>query len=230
MNVEVVPIACGETSSASLLQRALRASTPAVVRRLFAAEAPLARQVWALAWPAIAHMLLVTLVFLVNRALLGRYSATALASMQISGSLVWTIYSVFTASSAGTLAVVARSVGSGDREAAAKASRSSLLFALGLGLVVVVPILIANGALLRALFPNRIATFVDPGLLMQSHLPTETDRRLWRHIALHDPDHAAAHTLYRLTLLDHTDVFRPMPAESMLELVASQTRERDLGV
>jgi putative MATE family efflux protein len=143
-----------------LLQRIARGSTPAVIRRLFAAEAPLARQVWALAWPAITHMLLVTLVFLVNRALLGRYSATALASMQISGSLVWTIYSVFTASSAGTLAVVARSVGAGDREAAAKAARSSLLFALGLGLMVVVPILIANGALLRALFPKAGAEVI----------------------------------------------------------------------
>jgi hypothetical protein len=79
---------------------------------------------------------------------------------------------------------------------------------------------------LRSLFPNRIASYVDPGLLMQAHLPTETDRRLWRHIALHDPDNAAAHTLYRLTLLDHTDVFRPMPAESMLELVASLCRVR----
>jgi CRP/FNR family transcriptional regulator, cyclic AMP receptor protein len=77
---------------------------------------------------------------------------------------------------------------------------------------------------IRALFPNRIGSYSDPGLLIQTHLPTETDRRLWQHIALHESDLAAAHTLYRLTLLDHTDVFRPMPAESMLELVASLCR------
>lgn len=77
---------------------------------------------------------------------------------------------------------------------------------------------------LRMLFPNRVRGYADPGLLIQAHLPTETDRRLWRHIALHEDDLAAAHTLYRLTLLDHTDVFRPMPAESMLELVASLCR------
>lgn len=79
---------------------------------------------------------------------------------------------------------------------------------------------------LRGLFPHRIGAYSDPGLDMNSDLPTETDQRLWRHIVIRVPDQAAANSLYRLTFLDHTDVFRPMPAESMLELVQSLCRIR----
>jgi hypothetical protein len=71
---------------------------------------------------------------------------------------------------------------------------------------------------LRELFPGRIRerTFIEEVVL--ASLPTDTDLRLYRHVAHGRADEAAEATLYRLSLLERTDVFQPVPAESMLEL------------
>ncbi len=71
---------------------------------------------------------------------------------------------------------------------------------------------------LRPLFPHLIAAQLDTPLEMLTDLPTETDRRLWQHVARQTEDPTAAKTLYRLQVLDQTDIYRPLPAELMLEL------------
>ncbi len=119
------------------------------------------REVWALAWPAITHMLLVTLVFLVDRLVLGHHDGSELASLQISGVLVWTLYAIFTAASTGTLAVVARCLGAGDRAAAGRASVVSLGFAGVAGLVVTGFVLAAMGPVLPLIFPSASAAVLD---------------------------------------------------------------------
>jgi CRP-like cAMP-binding protein len=77
---------------------------------------------------------------------------------------------------------------------------------------------------LRELFPQRIESRPDSIAEIEGHLPKETDRRLFRHVAFGVDDAAAKNTLARLTLLDQTDVFRAMPADSMLELCRSLCR------
>jgi CRP/FNR family cyclic AMP-dependent transcriptional regulator len=71
---------------------------------------------------------------------------------------------------------------------------------------------------LRPLFPHRIAAGLDPKLDISGHLPTETDRRLWQQVLYQTDDAAAKNTLYRLTILDRTEIYRPLPAALMLEL------------
>jgi len=71
---------------------------------------------------------------------------------------------------------------------------------------------------LRPLFPHLIAEHLDPQLELATDLPAETDRRLWQYIVHQTEDEAAANTLYRLSVLDQTDIYRPVPAGLMLEL------------
>jgi len=112
------------------------------------------RELWQLAWPAIGHQLLVTLVFVVDRLLVGRYNATALASLQLSTTISWTLYSVLAAFGVGTLAVIARLVGAKRQRAGALAARASLTVALALGCAVALPMWLCSSMLVEALFPQ----------------------------------------------------------------------------
>lgn len=93
-------------------------------------------EVWTLVVPVIVQGLVITVVFFTDRLLVGRYSDEALASMQISGPLLWSIFSVFGAFIAGTMAIIGRAVGANDIDRARSAVSSVLVFAVALGLAV----------------------------------------------------------------------------------------------
>lgn len=105
----------------------------------------LAREVRRLAFPAILHSLLQTLVFVVDRIMLGRHGEASLAAMQIAGALEWSIWSVFAAFEVGTVARVGRLVGAGDRRGARQVAWISLgiSFALGVVLALATPLVLA---------------------------------------------------------------------------------------
>lgn len=98
----------------------------------------IARDVRRLAVPAILSSLLQTLVFVVDRAMLGHYGETALAGMQVAGPLEWSLWSVFSAFEVGTVARVGWHVGANDPASARRAALLSIYVALAAGSVVAI--------------------------------------------------------------------------------------------
>lgn len=123
-------------------------------------ESSLAREVRRLALPAIAHSLLQTLVFVVDRIMLGRHGEASLAAMQIGGALEWSIWSVFAAFEVGTVARVGRHVGAGDRPRARRVAWLSLSIAgvVGTLLALATPLVLAALPLVGArMSPDAMA-------------------------------------------------------------------------
>jgi len=89
-----------------------------------------------LAGPAILQGLLVTVVFFTDRLFLGQYSAAALGSMQISGPLLWSVFSVVGAFSVGTLAVIGRTIGGNNTVRAQQTLISVLALAIVVGALI----------------------------------------------------------------------------------------------
>ena len=119
----------------------------------------LSTEVRRLAFPAILHSLLQTLVFVVDRVMLGRHGGSSLAAMQLGGAIEWSIWSVFAAFEVGTIARVGRHVGARDPAAARRAARLSLAMAAGVGTLLAVA-----SPLLLALLP-LVARNVSPDAL-----------------------------------------------------------------
>src|SRR3984957_6312426 len=93
--------------------------------------ADLAREVRRIALPAIGSSLLQTMVFVVDRAMLGHHAESSLAAMQVAGPLEWSLWSVFMAFEVGTIARVGRHVGAKDRVRARRGAPPLLRFARG---------------------------------------------------------------------------------------------------
>lgn len=98
--------------------------------------------------------LLQTLAFLADRIMLGRHGGVSLASMQISGTVMWSSFSVFFGAMIGTVALVARRVGAGELEQARVVARAALRLAAVLGLFVGVLGSVAARSIAMAMAPD----------------------------------------------------------------------------
>src|SRR5271169_1462500 len=82
----------------------------------------LAREVRRIALPAIGSSVLQTMVFVVDRIMLGHHAESSLAAMQLAGPIEWCVWSIFMAFEVGTIARIGRHVGAGDRASAHRAA------------------------------------------------------------------------------------------------------------
>lgn len=78
---------------------------------------------------------------------------------------------------------------------------------------------------LRKLLPSRVDSTVKRDMNITALLTTETDRRLYEHVCGRD-DEDAANTLQRLRFLGRSELFRALPAESLMDVAHSMFEVR----
>ncbi len=88
------------------------------------------KQVMDLAWPVMAESVLQTFAQIVSMALVGHLGANAVASIGLSMQPLNLFYGVFMGASVAATAVVARLIGAGEKQDAAKAAAQSVVLAL----------------------------------------------------------------------------------------------------
>jgi len=101
----------------------------------------LRRVIWTLAWPVILTFLLESLVGVIDTLMVGRLGAGAVAAVGVGAQVLSAVSVAMTAVGTGTLALVARHIGAGDRADAEEVLRQSVFAAWGLSVLVVVPVI-----------------------------------------------------------------------------------------
>lgn len=86
------------------------------------------KDVFNLAWPAVVDNFLHTLTLTADMIMVGRLGAASLAATGLGGQVIFIFQSVMIAITAGTVALVARSIGEENREKANNVLEQSLLF------------------------------------------------------------------------------------------------------
>lgn len=126
------------------------ARTVAVSELRVASDGELRRTTWALAWPVIFSFSIESFVGLVDMLMVGRLGPTAVAGVGVGVQILGAVDSAMFAIGTGTLAIVARHIGAGERSAAEETLRQSILTAVVLALVAILPVLVWAPALIGA--------------------------------------------------------------------------------
>ncbi len=92
------------------------------------------REIWRLAWPVMLAQVLLNVVSLVDIAMVGRLGSTAVAAVGYATQLFFLSQSVLFAVGFACVALMARAIGAGERDAARRALAASLLVSIAAAL------------------------------------------------------------------------------------------------
>ena len=134
----------------------------------------LQRATWALAWPVIFAFAIESFVGLCDMLMVGRLGSQAVAGVGVGLQILAAVDSVMFAVGTGTLAIVARQIGGRDLRGAEETLRQSIVAAIALSVLVVVPVAMWAPALVEAFRVQpqvvpigaaflRVVTFGVPG-------------------------------------------------------------------
>jgi putative MATE family efflux protein len=132
-------------------------------RRALPVDGDAAGRVARLAWPVIGEQLLLTLVGVVDIAMVGRLGAVAVAGVGSATQLIQLAVSSMGALSVGTTVLVARATGARRPDDAAHVTRQSLLAGLALGMALALIGVLSAEPVIRLLGPE--AEVVEIGAL-----------------------------------------------------------------
>jgi len=115
-----------------------------------ASPAGLRRATWALAWPVIFSFSIESFVGLCDMLMVGRLGATAVAGVGVGVQILGAVDAILFAVGTGTLAIVARHIGAGELRAAEETLRQSIVTALVLATLAVLPVFVWAPQLIAA--------------------------------------------------------------------------------
>ena len=111
------------------------------------------RQIMVLAGPAIMEMLMHTLVWTADTAMVGRLTAADIAAVNLGAHMMFTIATIFGALGTGATAMVARAIGADDHEKATHTASQ----AMGLSILMCVVIATMGMLMARPIFERLVS-------------------------------------------------------------------------
>src|SRR5882762_10817065 len=99
-------------------------------------------EVWALAWPVILSFGLDSILGLASMLMVGRLGADAVGAVGLATQILFAVRSGIAAVGTGTVALVARYIGAGDRESAEEVLKQSVVFGVIVSTLIAIPVIV----------------------------------------------------------------------------------------